>query len=79
MMYKWDIDEAIRIVKDEKITVLMGAPVMLLELLKNEQFGHEHARFDQCQCRRRRDTRITLRALRDQNRLCNVWRRLGHD
>ena len=32
MMYKWDIDEAIRIVKDEKITVLMGAPVMLLEL-----------------------------------------------
>ena len=43
MMYKWDIEEAIRIVKDEKITVLMGAPVMLLELLKNEQFGDEHA------------------------------------
>ena len=43
MMYKWDIDEAIRIVKDEKITVLMGAPVMLLELLKNEQFGDDHA------------------------------------
>lgn len=43
MMYKWDINEAIRIVKDEKITVLMGAPVMLLELLKNEQFGDEHA------------------------------------
>lgn len=43
MMYKWDIDEAIRIVKDEKITVLMGAPVMLLELLKNEQFSDEHA------------------------------------
>ena len=45
MMYKWEIDEAIRIVKDEKITVLMGAPVMLLELLKNEQFGDEHAAF----------------------------------
>ena len=45
MMYKWDIDEAIRIVKDEKITVLMGAPVMLLELLKNEQFGDEHAAY----------------------------------
>ena len=45
MMYKWDIDEAIRIVKDEQITVLMGAPVMLLELLKNEQFGDEHAAY----------------------------------
>ena len=43
MMYKWDIDEAIRIVKEEQITVLMGAPVMLLELLKSEQFGDEHA------------------------------------
>jgi acyl-CoA synthetase (AMP-forming)/AMP-acid ligase II len=45
MMYKWEIDEAIRIVKDEKITVLMGAPVMLLELLKNEQFDDEHAAY----------------------------------
>ena len=43
MMYKWDIDEAIRIIRDENVTVLMGAPVMLLELLKNEQFGDEHA------------------------------------
>ena len=45
MMYKWDIDEAIRIVKDEKITVLMGAPVMLLELLKSQQFSKEHAAY----------------------------------
>ena len=43
MMYKWDIQEALRIVKEERITVLMGAPVMLLELLKNQTFSDEHA------------------------------------
>ena len=43
MMYKWDIQEALRIVKEEQITVLMGAPVMLLELLKNQAFSNEHA------------------------------------
>jgi long-chain acyl-CoA synthetase len=43
IMYKWDIDEAIRIVKEESITVLMGAPVMLMELLKNPNFSDEHA------------------------------------
>lgn len=43
IMYKWDIDEAIRIVKEETITVLMGAPVMLMELLKNPDFSDEHA------------------------------------
>ncbi len=43
MMYKWDIQEALRIVKEEQITVLMGAPVMLLELLKNQAFSDEHA------------------------------------
>lgn len=43
IMYKWNVADALQIVKDEKITVLMGAPVMLLELLKNEKFGDEHA------------------------------------
>ena len=43
MMYKWNIQEALRIVKEEQITVLMGAPVMLLELLKNQAFTEEHA------------------------------------
>ena len=43
MMYKWDIQEALRIVKEEQITVLMGAPVMLLELLKHQAFSDEHA------------------------------------
>ena len=43
IMYKWDIDEAIRILKEESITVLMGAPVMLMELLKSPNFSDEHA------------------------------------
>ena len=43
MMYKWDIQEALRIVKEEQITVLMGAPVMLLDLLKHQAFSDEHA------------------------------------
>ena len=43
MMFKWSIQEALRIVKEEQITVLMGAPVMLLELLKNQAFSDEHA------------------------------------
>ena len=43
IMYKWSIQEALRIVKEEQITVLMGAPVMLLELLKNQAFSDEHA------------------------------------
>ena len=43
MMYKWSIQEALRIVKEEQITVLMGAPIMLLELLKNQAFSDEHA------------------------------------
>ena len=43
IMYKWSIQEALRIVKEEQITVLMGAPVMLLELLKNQAFSDGHA------------------------------------
>lgn len=33
LMYKWDAKEALRLVREEGITVLMGAPVMMLELL----------------------------------------------
>ena len=35
-MYKWDADEALRLVRDSGITVLMGAPTMLLDLLNRE-------------------------------------------
>lgn len=33
MMYKWDAREALRLLREEGITVLMGAPAMMLELL----------------------------------------------
>ena len=36
LMYKWDADEALRLVRDSGITVLMGAPTMLLDLLNRE-------------------------------------------
>ncbi|MDA7852646.1 acyl--CoA ligase [Porticoccaceae bacterium] len=35
LMYKWDVDEAYRLIEDEGITVLMGAPTMLLDLLQH--------------------------------------------
>jgi acyl-CoA synthetase (AMP-forming)/AMP-acid ligase II len=38
MMYKWDPKEAARIVKEEGITVLMGASAMLLDLLTHDDF-----------------------------------------
>ncbi len=38
MMYKWDPKEAVRAVKEEDITVLMGASAMLLDLLTHEDF-----------------------------------------
>lgn len=33
LMYKWDAEEALRLVRESGITVLMGAPTMLLDLL----------------------------------------------
>jgi len=36
MMYKWDANEALRLVREAGITVLMGAPAMLLDLLNRE-------------------------------------------
>lgn len=35
LMYKWDVNEAYRLIKDQGITVLMGAPTMLLDLLQH--------------------------------------------
>ena len=43
IMYKWDAVEALRLIKHEGVTVLMGAPVMMMELLKNEKFGEADA------------------------------------
>ena len=36
LMYKWDANEALRLVRESGITVLMGAPTMLLDLLNRE-------------------------------------------
>ena len=38
MMYKWSADEAVKQVQQEKITVLMGASAMLLDLLQHPDF-----------------------------------------
>src|SRR6056300_789838 len=38
MMYKWNAEEAAKLVKEEKITVLMGASAMLLDLLLHDDF-----------------------------------------
>lgn len=38
IMYKWDADEALQLVRQEAITVLMGAPVMMMELLSKPEF-----------------------------------------
>jgi long-chain acyl-CoA synthetase len=35
LMYKWDVDEAYRLIRDQGVTVLMGAPTMLLDLLQH--------------------------------------------
>jgi len=43
MMYKWDATEALELIRREGITVLMGAPVMMLELLKSEDFTEADA------------------------------------
>ncbi len=43
IMYKWDAKEALRLLREEGITVLMGAPAMLLELLNLEDFRPEDA------------------------------------
>ncbi|MEY3018761.1 MAG: hypothetical protein RL336_1896, partial [Pseudomonadota bacterium] len=37
MMYKWDADEAIRAIREERVTVLMGAPTMMLDILQHPE------------------------------------------
>jgi long-chain acyl-CoA synthetase len=38
MMYKWDVEPALRLIQDERVTVLTGAPSMLMELLESPLF-----------------------------------------
>ncbi len=44
IMYKWDAAEALRLIREEGITVLMGAPAMMLELLTRPDITPEDLR-----------------------------------
>lgn len=39
LMYKWDVDKAIDLIRDERCTQFNGAPVMMQQLLGSPRFG----------------------------------------
>ncbi|AYC34023.1 long-chain fatty acid--CoA ligase [Pseudomonas cavernae] len=39
MMYKWDVDKAFDLIRDERCTQFNGAPVMMQQLLTSPRFG----------------------------------------
>jgi acyl-CoA synthetase (AMP-forming)/AMP-acid ligase II len=39
MMYKWDVDRALRYIEEERVTTLAAAPAMVLDLLESEKFA----------------------------------------
>ncbi|MEE1926185.1 class I adenylate-forming enzyme family protein [Pseudomonas sp. 148P] len=41
LMYKWDVDKAIDLIRDERCTQFNGAPVMMQQLLASPRFGGE--------------------------------------
>ncbi len=45
LMYKWDAREALRLIREEQITVLMGAPIMMMDVLSNPDFKPEDAQY----------------------------------
>lgn len=42
LMYKWDVERAIDLIRDERCTQFNGAPVMMQQLLAAPRFGGEH-------------------------------------
>ncbi|VVP86860.1 Long-chain-fatty-acid--CoA ligase FadD13 [Pseudomonas fluorescens] len=42
LMYKWDVERAIDLIRDERCTQFNGAPVMIQQLLASPRFGSEH-------------------------------------
>ena len=42
LMYKWDVEQAIDLIRDERCTQFNGAPVMMQQLLASPRFGGEH-------------------------------------
>jgi len=39
IIYKWDVDDAINTIRDEKITQFAGVPTMMQQLIHNERFA----------------------------------------
>ena len=39
MMYKWDVDRALRYIEEERVTTLAAAPAMVLDLLESGKFA----------------------------------------
>jgi long-chain acyl-CoA synthetase len=42
LMYKWDVERALDLIRDERCTQFNGAPVMMQQLLGSPRFGTEH-------------------------------------
>ena len=42
LMYKWDVERALDLIRDEHCTQFNGAPVMMQQLLDSPRFGSEH-------------------------------------
>ncbi|MDN7141361.1 acyl--CoA ligase [Pseudomonas sp. JQ170] len=42
LMYKWDVERALDLIRDEHCTQFNGAPVMMQQLLDSPRFGGEH-------------------------------------
>lgn len=42
LMYKWDVEQALDLIRDERCTQFNGAPVMMQQLLASPRFGGEH-------------------------------------
>ena len=40
MMYKWDVEQALKLIESEKITILTAAPSMLLDLFEHPKWQH---------------------------------------
>ncbi|MCU1758636.1 acyl--CoA ligase [Pseudomonas sp. 14P_8.1_Bac3] len=41
LMYKWDVEQALDLIRDERCTQFNGAPVMMQQLLASPRFGSE--------------------------------------
>lgn len=42
LMYKWDVEHALDLIRDERCTQFNGAPVMMQQLLASPRFASEH-------------------------------------